>query len=407
MAWGFGAVDCDSPDVQARAMQQASRSGAREIFWRNVPPWARIVFLGGVFATFSVVGFVNDLFGLATGSLWRLALMVALSGFLAVLYALCGFRGARLVPLAVAVHVAMVVGLLTYAPAPPAPTWLDAAGVAALRARLTLTGVGIVVCVVAGYVGFVTFISTEGQRYLRVRTEMVLAERIHRSLVPAVQTTLGAFEFSGGSFPSGEVGGDLVDLVPAEDGRGWVAIVADVSGHGVPSGVLTAMVKSAARMRLRAPGGGDALLADLNETLVPIIEPNMFVTCTTVAQDGNGSLTLAAAGHPPVLHYRCETGDIVRHNTSNVALGILASQRYVGVPLALEPGDVLLLVTDGLLEVFDRKDEEFGLGGVSAVLREHGRLPLTDLAGRIRTAALAHGPQADDQTLLLIRRPKA
>jgi hypothetical protein len=398
------AVDGGRLDVQARAMHRASNFGAREIFWKNVPPWARVVFLGGVFATFSVVGFVNDLFSLATSSLWRLALMVAMSGLLAVLYALCGFRGARLVPVAVAVHIAMVLGLLTYAPAPPAPTWLDAAGLAALRGRLTLTGVGIVLCVVAGYVGFVTFISTEGQRYLRVRTEMVLAERIHRSLVPAVQTTLGAFEFSGGSFPSGEVGGDLVDLVPAGSGAGWVAIVADVSGHGVPSGVLTAMMKSAVRMRLRSAGGVDALLADLNETLVPIIEPNMFVTCTSVALDGDGSLTLAAAGHPPALHYRFQTNDVVQHNTSNLALGLLANQEYVATALEFAPGDVLLLLTDGLLEVFDRKDEEFGLEGVSAVLRDRGRLPLADLGGRIRAAALAHGTQADDQTLLLIRR---
>jgi hypothetical protein len=382
-----------------------ARPRERVAFWKGVPPWARALFLGGVFTTFSVVGFANDVFSLGANPPGRLAIMVGSSGLIAVLYAACAVRSARLIPVAVLAHVGLTVLLNVYLPAREIPPALDASALLVLRQRLTVDGIGIILVVVGSYVCFVTFISTEGQRYLRVQTEMVLAERIHRSLVPIVDRVAGPFEFCGRSFPSGEVGGDLVDVIVGGEGeRSWFAIVADVSGHGVSSGVLTAMVKSAVRMRLRAAGGADDVLTDLNETLVPVTEPNMFVTCACLDLDARGCLSLASAGHPPALHYRAATGDVVEHNTSNLALGIMGGQGYGRAALEMAPGDVVVLLTDGLFEVFDRRDEEFGLEGVSAILRANARQPLKLLAERIRAGALAHGAQADDQTLLLVRR---
>ena len=69
-----------------------------------------------------------------------------------------------------------------------------------------------------------------------------------------------------------------------------------------------------------------------------------------------------------------------------------------------QPGDVLALVTDGLLEVFDTQDRELGLAGMRQVLAAHHDRPLAEIAERLLAAARAHGPQLDDQTVLLIRR---
>jgi serine phosphatase RsbU (regulator of sigma subunit) len=88
----------------------------------------------------------------------------------------------------------------------------------------------------------------QGLRYFRVQTEIELAEQIHRSLVPPIARHASNHEFYGVSAPSGEMGGDLVDVVQCGNKR--IAYLADVSGHGVPSGVLMAMVKSAIRMQL-------------------------------------------------------------------------------------------------------------------------------------------------------------
>lgn len=373
----------------------------RAVFWKEVPPWARVAFLLAVFCSFSQVGFFADLLAFGANTPRRLAVDVFSSGLVAVVYAVCAFRGSRWLAGAVVFHTVGILVVARWLPLSPSPAWLTAPGLEGLHARLVLDGVGGMVGMILGYALFVTFISTEGQRYLRVHTEMVLAERIHHALVPAIDGRDGLLEFCGRSFPSGEVGGDLVDVLT---GSGeCVALVADVSGHGVPSGVLTAMVKSAFRMRSRDETRPERLLGDLNETLVPMIDPNMFVTAACVHRSASGVLTLASAGHPPVLHHVQATGEVVEHTTPNIALGLFAGQPFVSTPLDMRRGDVLLLLTDGLLEVFDRSDAEFGLAGVAGILRSRAAEPLPAIADALRDAALAHGPQTDDQTLLLLR----
>ena len=118
----------------------------------------------------------------------------------------------------------------------------------AARTQMQVLGVGAILALVAGYVLFIVFFSVEGVRYFRAHTEIALAREIHQALVPPIHQTIPPFEIYGASVPSGEVGGDLVDLVP--DSTGWTAYVADVSGHGVSPGVLMAMFKTAVRTRM-------------------------------------------------------------------------------------------------------------------------------------------------------------
>ena len=103
-----------------------------------------------------------------------------------------------------------------------------------------------------------------------------LAGEVHRSLVPELSFKTSEFEFFGASFPSGAVGGDLVDVVAGD--KGWFAYVADVSGRGVPAGVLMSMTKSAVRMWLSSHSHDSALLSDMNSVLKPLLTPNMFIT---------------------------------------------------------------------------------------------------------------------------------
>ena len=94
----------------------------------------------------------------------------------------------------------------------------------------------VLVCVAGGYAAFLSFFIREGRRYFKVHAEMQLAHEIHQVLVPPIALRLPEYEIVGFSQPSGEVGGDLVDVV--ESGAGWVAYLADVSGHGVAPGVV-------------------------------------------------------------------------------------------------------------------------------------------------------------------------
>src|SRR5262249_36159023 len=96
-------------------------------------------------------------------------------------------------------------------------------------------GGGALACIIAGYVVFIVFFRQEGKRYFAAHTEIQLASAIQAELVPAISTRSGRFEFYGVSVPSGNVGGDLLDVVT--NGNSFCACVADIAGHGVPAGV--------------------------------------------------------------------------------------------------------------------------------------------------------------------------
>jgi sigma-B regulation protein RsbU (phosphoserine phosphatase) len=221
---------------------------------------------------------------------------------------------------------------------------------------------------------------------------------------------IGEFEFSGFSAPSGEVGGDLVDVVAGDDT--WFGYVADVSGHGVSSGVVMGMFKSALRMRLLHSGTISSLLDDLNTVLCPLKSGAMFVTAACVrgpafadasaGRHGPSALEFAVAGHLPVL--RARAGMVDEITTPQIPIGMFEDFRFTSSTLSCERGDVLALITDGLTEVFDSQDNQFGMDAVKQLLASSATQPLAEIAARIVTAARAHGAQFDDQTLLLIRR---
>jgi serine phosphatase RsbU (regulator of sigma subunit) len=272
----------------------------------------------------------------------------------------------------------------------------------AIQFKLLLDGIGCLLGFVLSYTCFMGFIGAESSRHARVVAEMELAREIHGLLVPAIAERHGRYEFYGVSRPSAEVGGDLVDVVPSP--AGWVGYVADVSGHGVGAGLLMGITKSAMRTRVRGGGSLDAALTDVNCVLHPLRKPNMFVTLAAVQEDGTGPLAISVAGHPPILHYRAASHTIEELSIPQVPLGIFEDRPFASTRVAVDAGDLLAVITDGLTEVFDRADEEFGLERLKQTLQGAASRPLASVADAILGAARAYGPQSDDQTLLLIRR---
>ncbi len=374
-------------------------------YWKTVPRKSFVTFLLGVFFIFSAVGFANDVMAMGRQPLLRLVLIVLLDGLFPVGYALSGIILRKrfwkaFVPL-FAVHYTLMFLLGNWLPNLPAAAPLRAADIARMGSRLNLDGVGIILAMALGYACFIHFYITEGRRYFRVHAEMALATEIHRVLVPAIDTKMGSFEFYGRSLPSGEVGGDLIDVF--QDERGWIAYVADVSGHGVAPGVVMGMVKSAARMQLSSGEKSSELLERLNSVLRPIKKPEMFATFAYVAWNGE-RLEYSSAGHPPILHYHDATGEISELACPNLPLGLLDGRRFVNESVDCAPNDLFVLLTDGLLETTNTQDEEFSLSGVKAVLSAQAGRSTSAVFEALLAAAHRHGHSVDDLSLLLIRR---
>jgi hypothetical protein len=374
-------------------------------FWRQFPRKSTIIFLLGVFLIFSTIAFVVDMTEMGREPTLRFVLIVLINGAFPVLYAFAGFSlrnkwWKACVPIFV-IHLALLNILATRLPTPLRPDHMDAAQVVQMDSRLGFDGIASILAVFLGYFCFLYVSIVESRRYLRVRAEIDLAMEIHRVLVPAIDTKIGGYEFYGRSVPSGDVGGDLIDLAGSEEH--WVAYLADVSGHGVAPGVVMGMVKSAARMLLSSGDDTAHLLPRLNEVLFPLKKPDMFVTFCFVARNAGG-LRIGLAGHPAILHFSARSNQITQLECPNMPLGILPSGDFESSEIRAEQGDVFALYTDGFLEQANAAGEEFGLTRFQEELQRHAKEPLAAICRSLQESVARHGPQFDDQSILLIRR---
>ncbi len=369
-------------------------------FLSSLPTRSRIALFLTPFCLFASFGFLNDVMSGGRHSTAHIAADVVFSGlmaalFIAVIVRLPGPRWLLIVSWAAAGTVLSVALNRSFADLPTPPQ-------AAQMVRFTFDGLGTMVAVTVGYVAFATLLAREGARFLRVNTEMSLARDIHRELAPALSGQARGFTYAGAAYPSGDVGGDLVDVFADVGGDRWIAYIADVSGHGVQSGVVMAMVKGAARMAFTRRRSLEEAFDGLNAVLLPLMRSNMFVTAAAVASEG-GRFRILVAGHLPILHRHASSGLVTEATVSNLPIGFFADRPYVAADLACEPGDLVALITDGLVEVFDAADHELGLGAVKAVLRRAGELPLDQVLDALRHEALRYGTQVDDQSALLLR----
>ena len=258
------------------------------------------------------------------------------------------------------------------------------------------------------YTAFVIFLQLVGKETLKIRNELELAHGIQKTLVPPVVMRTERFEVYGVSEPSDKVGGDLVDVLLLSNGD-LVAYVADIAGHGLPAGILMGMLKTAARTALLDAGMEHPsatlplLLEKLNRVLPDVKEPQMYATLTAFRLNADGSAWYATAASPPVLHWSAH-GDARLMQEEQYPLGLLPVEGFTGDAIELKPGDLLVVATDGVLEVCDKGEREFGIEQVEKAIAAGARGPLKEMAGTILESARAFGKQADDQTLLMIRR---
>lgn len=368
----------------------------RSVFWKTTSLGSRILFFAGVFWLFASVGFVSLLLRYQYLAPSRTVITVLIVGLLAACCAAAGIARKHWIIPIIAIGEGVLFTIIENHYHSPE---LIPAG-SPLRTQIALLAIGAIISIVAGYIFFVVFFSQQGARYFRAKNEIAMAGEIHRSLVPPIERTLGCYELYGRSVPSGEVGGDLVDVTG--DDRCWTGYVADVSGHGVSAGLLMAMFKTAVRMRA-GDTSPEVLLQEVHKALYPLKTNNMFVTAGFIGCRDD-RLTLCLAAHPALLQYRRKGGTVEEHATIDLPLGILPEQMFQARPLECEPGDVLLLLTDGLTEVFDKAGKEMGVEPIKAVLARSANLPLPKLFEQIRSVALAAGHQDDDQTMLLVRK---
>jgi hypothetical protein len=302
----------------------------------------------------------------------------------------------RLVPVLILMTLAglwLGIRISFHSPAPP-----DVEG---LKRRVDFDAIGILVGTIFGYRLLVDFIRTEGVATVRMQTELALAHGIQATLVPTLSLRDDRFEVYGKSIPSTEMGGDLIDAVASD--RTLLAYVADISGHGLAAGQLMGMLKTAIRVSLQFRQQPTAVLESADRVLPAVKEANMYATLALLYFDASSEVEYSLAGHPPILHYRAPTADIARLAMEQFPLGLMPGGRYSSQRVSYSPRDLFLMMTDGISEVPNASDEEFGLDRLELLLKNNAGQPLSQLWELIMGEVKRHGVQQDDQTLLLLR----
>lgn len=235
----------------------------------------------------------------------------------------------------------------------------------------------------------------------KARRERGVACTIQNTLVPSVSCENTHVEAYGRTIPCEDFGGDLVDLVAT--GRDTFAYVADVSGHGLPAGVLMGMIKTVVRYGLHLGQALPVLMDGLNCILPGVKEPNMYATLAGLRFDGSDEVEFITAGHGPLLQYRRRQRDIVHRSIDQFPLGLFVGGAYVSGRISYEAGDLFVLVTDGVVEAADGQEAEFGFERLEEILCDLAERPLAEIFEAVLAAVTRHGAQQDDQTLLLVR----
>jgi serine phosphatase RsbU (regulator of sigma subunit) len=240
----------------------------------------------------------------------------------------------------------------------------------------------------------------------RDQRELEIARDIQQGFLPQEVPRTEGLAVAARSLPARVVGGDFYDFAPMREG-GPAFLIADVSGKGVPAALFTGLTRSLLRVYLSEGRGLAEAVAAVNAFLTDENPTGMFVTlfCAKFDRD-NRVLRYANAGHNPPLLVRGGGGEILKLKAAGIPVGLMPEAPYSEGEVAVGPGDVLLLYTDGVTEAFNGREELFGEERLDAVARGLGDAAPDQCIERILAAVQGFSegaPQSDDITLVVVR----
>jgi serine phosphatase RsbU (regulator of sigma subunit)/anti-sigma regulatory factor (Ser/Thr protein kinase) len=238
----------------------------------------------------------------------------------------------------------------------------------------------------------------------RFEQELEVARLIQQNFLPRELPDLPGWQIAAYYRPAREVGGDFYDVIPLPDGR-VAFVVGDVTDKGVPAALVMSATRSVLRasaQRLIEPG---VVLERVNEHLCPDMPEKMFVTCLYgVLDPGTGHLRFANAGHD--LPYVKTADGVVELRARGMPLGLMPGMDYEEKEATLEPGDSVLLHSDGVVEAHDPERDMFGFPRLKETMaRGVGGQELIDrVLGDLEAFTGSDAEQEDDITMVTLQR---
>jgi serine phosphatase RsbU (regulator of sigma subunit) len=242
----------------------------------------------------------------------------------------------------------------------------------------------------------------------QLERDLDIARTIQQGLLPKAPPRIEGFDIAGWNKPADETGGDYYDWQELPDGN--VALtIADVTGHGIGSALCMAACRAYARADFAVTADLRAILGRLNRLLNEDLPPEKFVTLAAgFLNPADSTLQLISAGHGPLLFYSSAEDCFRSYDAQGPPLGLLPQFPYAGPQIIrFGPGDILVLVTDGIVEWANAQDEDFGGNRIQEVIRAQRTGRAETIISELYSAVLRFAqptPQLDDVTLLVVKR---
>lgn len=239
----------------------------------------------------------------------------------------------------------------------------------------------------------------------RLHEELRIARQIQQRLFPIAPVSLPGLDIAGASLPAEATGGDYFDYIPTQDG-GLALVIGDVCGHGFGPALVMAELRAYLRAFLLTRNDLGEIVRLLNRALAD--DTDGFVTLLMARLcPSSGSLTYAGAGHLPGYLLDSSGNVRARLESTGIPLAIVPDSEYLTESAPpLQPGEIVLLLTDGIIEARGSGEDLFGIGRVLELVKTHRHRPAREILSALYAAIRNFcGPKAqfDDMTAIIVK----
>jgi len=236
--------------------------------------------------------------------------------------------------------------------------------------------------------------------------ELVVAEDIQRNLIPDKVPKINGYDLAAYYHPCKHIGGDYYDFYQISHNRLYF-VVGDVAGHGIPSSLIVSSMQAFIYSQIQEEKSLHALIGNLNEYLIKTLITGRYTTLFIGSLAVNtGALNYINAGHNPPIIVR-KNGEIEKLTKGGPLVGMIDGISYISGYTELQDGDLLAIMTDGVVEAMNEKDEEFSEERFIEIVKNEFDKPLLGIMLKLFNELRKHCngvPYADDITLLFLKK---
>ena len=246
-----------------------------------------------------------------------------------------------------------------------------------------------------------------GLRLAGIQHDLEIARQIQTGLLPSASPEFPGFDLAGMNQPADQTGGDYYDWQELPNGR-LLAVLADVTGHGIGPALVMAICRAYARASAPLDSNPSSLMARLNDLLHADMTTGRFITLAMAVLDRGGDVELVSAGHGPSLLYRASNRGVEQFGGDGLPLAVMPEESYgPSRQFTMLRGDILVMLTDGVFEWQNSAGVQFGTQVLDRVLSESSALSAAQIVEALHHATIAHAAgtkQMDDVTIVVIKR---